>query len=149
MLISDRYSNTNSLELINGVKNGIEFIFSHFDGRQQLFPRKMSTALSNNRQFTVYNKNEVLDACIKADFMDCRINAYPVHSFTSANDGLSFDRLKCPNLSLAPSILFIDLDRPKEEDDNKTLVKLDQRLNEVLKNIHKRMDGCTPRAFPP
>ena len=32
------------------VKNGIEFLLSHFVGRHTLFPRKMSTLANNGRQ---------------------------------------------------------------------------------------------------
>ena len=79
------------------LKEGIEFLLSHFEGRQRLFPRKMSTSTSQGKQFTVYNKEQILDACIKSNFIDCRLNAYPV-----LEDGL----LQTPN------IIFIDLDLP-------------------------------------
>ena len=42
------------------VKDGIKFILTHFEGRQQLFPRKMSTSLSQGRQFTIYNEEQIL-----------------------------------------------------------------------------------------
>ena len=38
------------------VKEGIDFLFSHFEGRQRLFPRKISTLASKGKQFIVYNK---------------------------------------------------------------------------------------------
>ena len=50
------------------VKEGINFLLSHFEGRQRLFPRKMSTFASNGKQFTVYNKEQILNACIKSNF---------------------------------------------------------------------------------
>jgi hypothetical protein len=56
------------------VKKGIGFLLSHFEGRQRLFPRKISTALSKGKQFTVYDKDQILNECIKADFVDCRLN---------------------------------------------------------------------------
>ena len=37
------------------VKEGIDFLLSHFEGRQRLFPRKMSTSTSQGKQFIVYN----------------------------------------------------------------------------------------------
>ena len=60
------------------VKEGIDFLLSHFEGRQRLFPRKMSTFASKGKQFIVYNKEQILNACIKSNFKDCRLNAYPV-----------------------------------------------------------------------
>ena len=79
------------------VKDGINFLLSHFEGRQRLFPRKMSTSTSKGKQFTVYNKEQILDGCIKSNFIDCRLNAYPVLE----------DRVL-----QAPNIIFIDLDLP-------------------------------------
>jgi len=60
------------------VKEGIRFLLSHFEGRQRLFPRKMSTAFSKGKQFTVYNEDQILNECIKASFVDCRLNGYPI-----------------------------------------------------------------------
>ena len=60
------------------VKEGIKFLLSHFEGRQRLFPRKISTALTKGKQFTVYDKGQILNECIKANFLDCRLNGYPI-----------------------------------------------------------------------
>ena len=40
------------------LKEGINFLLSHFEERQRLFPRKMSTFASNGKQFTVCKKNK-------------------------------------------------------------------------------------------
>jgi hypothetical protein len=61
------YYNNSSNESIAKVKEGIRFILTHFEGRQPLFPRKMSTSLSQGRQFTVYNEEQILNECIKAN----------------------------------------------------------------------------------
>ncbi|MBA3978419.1 MAG: hypothetical protein H0X50_09565 [Nitrosopumilus sp.] len=52
------------IERTDKVKEGIKFILYHFKGRQQLFPRKMATAFSNNCQFTVYTFDQILNECI-------------------------------------------------------------------------------------
>ena len=75
---------------ISKVKEGIQFILTHFEGRQQLFPRKMSTSLSQGRQFTVYNEEQILNECIKASFIDCRLNAYPLYLTTTRTTHYSF-----------------------------------------------------------
>ena len=106
------------------VKDGIDFLFSHFEGRQRLFPRKMSTLVSNGKQFIVYNKEQILNACIKSNFQDCRLNAYPV-----LEDGV----LQAPNL------IFIDLDLPTKYEDN--LKELDKTLNKTLKIIKEKLKG--------
>lgn len=109
----------------NKVKEGINLILSHFEERQQLFPRKISTAFSNNRQFTVYNKEQILNECIKADFTDCRINAYPV---LANNNYQGYSNIQAPNL------IFIDLDLDKNLSYQKAKTKLEKPLVLVLNN---------------
>ena len=60
------------------VKEGISFLLSHFEGRQRLFPRKMSTFATNGGQFQVHNEEQIFQACKRSNFIDCRLNAYPV-----------------------------------------------------------------------
>jgi hypothetical protein len=59
----------------------------------------MSTALSQIKQFTVYNEEQILDECIKTNFIDCRLNAYPVLLDDDIVAGIQ-----------APNIIFIDID---------------------------------------
>src|SRR5687768_12187766 len=96
------------------VKQGINFLLSHFEGRQRLFPRKMSIFATNGKQFTVYNKEQILEACITSNFQDCRLNAYPV-----LEDGV----LQAPNM------IFIDLDL------HSNLKEQNKSLNKSLKLI--------------
>lgn len=107
------------------VKEGIDFLLSHFEGRQKLFPRKMSTFTSQGKQFIVYNKEQILDICIKSNFKDCRLNAYPV-----LENGL----LQAPNL------IFIDLDLPTKYEDN--LKEIDKTLDKTLRLIKQKLNGC-------
>ena len=93
-----KYANSKE-ERITQVRKGISVILSHFEGRQPLFPRKMSTALSLGKQFTIYNEEQILNECIKANFIDCRLNAYPA---------LYSDSLAA--LVQAPIIIFLDID---------------------------------------
>ena len=108
------------------VKDGIEFLLSHFEGRQRLFPRKMSTFESKEKQFMVYKKEHILDACIKSNFMDCRLNAYPV-----LEDGLL----------QAPKIIFIDLDLQSN------LKELKGNLDKTLKIIKQKLNGFEPTVL--
>ncbi|MDN5846465.1 MAG: hypothetical protein L0H53_09350, partial [Candidatus Nitrosocosmicus sp.] len=77
-------------------KDSIDFILSHFD-QNTLFPRKMMTATSNG-QFSVYSKEEIFEKCMKSEFIDCRINAYPEYT---EYKGMT---------RLPPNFIFIDLD---------------------------------------
>jgi hypothetical protein len=90
-------------EQIAKVKQRIRFILSHFEGRQPLFPRKMSTALSQGRQFIVYNEEQILNECIKANFIDCRLNAYPdiiILEHSQSDEFDIFSTIQAPNIFL-------------------------------------------------
>jgi hypothetical protein len=116
------------------VKEGIIFLLSHFEGRQPLFPRKMSTSLSNGRQFIVYNQEQFLNECIKANFIDCRINAYPVQMDSG--------------LLQSPNVIFIDIDLvPFNKVYHEDLEKLNKTLNKILRNIESRLDGFKPTVL--
>ena len=108
------------------VKEGIDFLLSHFTGRQRLFPRKMATLASQGKQFTIYNKEQILDACIKSNFRDCRLNAYPV-----LEEGL----LQTPN------VIFIDLDLQTN------LKELKRNLEKTLRIIKQKLNGFIPTVL--
>jgi hypothetical protein len=116
------------------VNEGIRFILSHFEERQPLFPRKMSTSLSNGKQFIVYNQKQILNECIKANYIDCRINAYPAQ--------MESGFLQSPN------IVFIDIDLiPFSRDYQMDLEKLNKILIKVLRNIKSRLDSFKPTVL--
>ena len=102
------------------VKDGIDFLLSHFERRQRIFPRKMSTVASQGKQFIVYNKEQILNACIKSNFVDCRLNAYPI-----LEDGI----LQAPNM------VFIDLDCKSD------LLELNKNKDKTLKIIKEKLNG--------
>ena len=84
----------------NEVKFSLDFILTHFDQQEPfLFPRKISTYKSNNIQFLIRTREEVIDAFIASNFIDCRINAYPY-----LTDYKGIQRYK-------PDFIFIDLDK--------------------------------------
>ena len=87
------------------IKSNIDFILSHFE--EPIFPRKISTYKSNNKQFLVRSRKEIIDSFIDSNFVDCQINAYPF--LTEYKD---VPRYK-------PSFLFIDIDRSSFGDDKK------------------------------
>ena len=128
-------NNDTKEERINKVEEGIDFILSHFEKRQQLFPRKMSTSFSNNRQFTVYNKEQVLNECIKSNFIDCRINAYPV---LENNTHHSYSNIQAPNL------IFIDLDLDKNLSYGESMTMLEKSKNKSIKAIKERLIDSQP-----
>ena len=80
----------------------------------------MSTSLSQGRQFTVYNEEQILNECIKANFIDCRLNAYPVLSDDDMAAAIQ-----------APNLIFIDIDLPNCDYEN-SLSKLNKILSKSL-----------------
>jgi hypothetical protein len=132
---SDCIDNDTKKERINKVKEGIDFILSHFEKQQQLFPRKISTAFSYTRQFIVYNKEQILNECIKADFIDCRVNAYPV---------LENNNYHADSNIQAPNLIFIDLDLEKSLPYPKAIIRLEKSKNKSIKTIKERLIGCQP-----
>ena len=71
-LNTDTYYYSNNTEII---ESGIDFILSHFE--EPLFPRKISTFKSNNKQFLTRSRQEIIDSFIESNSADCKINAYP------------------------------------------------------------------------
>lgn len=98
----------------------IDFIMSHFSHQLQDFPRKIMTD-KIGAQVPVFSKEEIFQKCQEADFIDCRINAYPEYT---EYQGI----VRHP-----PNFVFIDLDLFRFRDSNK---RLDNALEYTLNNIH-------------
>jgi hypothetical protein len=99
---------------------------SHF---QVSFPRTISTRLTNGAQITVHSKEEALERFKAANFLDCKINAYP-----------KVIEWKGINLQ-APDFLFIDLDQGRF----KSRHALDICLDKSCKNINEKFrDNVIP-----
>ena len=107
------------------IEFGINFIISHFE--EPLFPRKISTFKSNNKQFLVRSKKEIIDSFIESSIVDCRINAYP-HLI----DYKGIPRYK-------PDFIMIDLD--KKNDSQSCINDLKLTLYHTLKNIKEKLKG--------
>ena len=117
------------------IKEDIQFILTHFEGRQPLFPRKMSTSLSQGKQFTIYNEEEILNECIKANFIDCRLNAYPL----LLDEDIAAIQ--------APNIIFIDIDLPQDLNYENSLLNLNKILSRTLNLIKHKLNGSDPTVI--
>lgn len=111
------------------VIEGIDLILNLFEKagqhqQQKLFPRKIMTAKYSG-QITVNSKEEMLQKFEEADFIDCRINAYPV---------IPAGTLQASN------IIMIDLDVDMALKTGQKLIK--QVLHKTLKNITENSDGA-------
>jgi len=111
------------------VSEGVDLILSIFTavGQQRLFPRTIMTKNSNG-QIVVHTKEEVLYWFERANYQDCRINAYM--AFLSKAEECDYE--KGVNLNLfSPNILFIDLDVKRFDSG----ALLGRALKQILKNI--------------
>ena len=111
------------------IKTGLDFLISHFE--EPLFPRKISTFKSNNKQFLTRSRQEILDSFIESNSVDCKINAYP---YLIEYKGVQ--RYK-------PDFLFIDLDK----NNFKTDKSFELALYNTLKNIKNKLNGYPTVLF--
>ena len=107
----------------------LDFILSHFE--DPLWPRTISTKTTEGGQVFVYNKGEALARFTQANFVDCRISAYPDYTRW---DGINRQ---------APNFLFIDLDLSRF----KSIEALDRALKKTLKNIRDKLDNAQPTVI--
>ena len=105
---------------IKEIEKGIDFILSHLE-EPLIFPRKISTQKSQNKQFSVGNKQDIINSFVDSKLVDCRINAFPI---------LKEDATWIPNF------LFIDLDLA-DFNFNKRSLKL--ALNKTLKKFKEKL----------
>jgi Primase X len=106
------------------LEEGLDFILSHFE--EPVWPRTISTKTTEGRQILVYNKEEALARFNQANFLDCRISAYPGY--------VEFEGIN----RQPPNFIFIDLDRSgfKTERTHKLALSL------TLKNIKEKLGGA-------
>jgi hypothetical protein len=102
------------------VEQGLDFILKHFEFQFFIWPRTISTKTTQGRQILVYDKEEALARFKQANFLDCRISAYPSSKYM---------RL----IKQEPSFLFIDLDSQTSG--------LDKELDHTLTNIKSKFEN--------
>ena len=113
------------------IERGLSLIISHFE--EPVWPRTISTHSIDDRQLLVYNSKEVLARFYQANFLNCKISAFP--SYTEY-EGINRQ---------PPNFIFIDLDlshfRNREA--------LDRCLIKVLSNIKEKLNFAYPTVFYP
>ena len=119
------------------IQGNMEFILSHFENQHELFPRKIMTSKTEVQVNIEYetdvqkSKDKIFDYFKLADFIDCKINAFPCNTEYTAID------LEVKNKTAA-SFIMIDLDL-KDFENNKE--KLDKQLNKTLKMMSIKFHG--------
>jgi hypothetical protein len=109
------------------IKKNLQFILSHFNGQEFIFPRAITTLESKGQRYPK-NEEEALQHFLEADFKECKINGYPY-----------FDKDHGDNVS--PSFLFIEMDLSLCNTCQYPKRKLDYLLKQTLNKIEKEIHG--------
>src|SRR5919197_1512224 len=99
----------------------IQLILDHFE--EPIFPRTISTKTNQGRQIPVNNIEEAYRMFGQADFIDCRINVYPVYTNYK---GLNRQ---------APNFVMCDLDITKFRTQKLLLKPLHKTTKNVAKDL--------------
>jgi hypothetical protein len=99
----------------------IQFIINHFEN--QTYPRTISTKTTQGKQIEVYSIEEVIPRFKQANFIDCRINAYP--SYTNYQ-GINRQ---------SPNLVMCDLDIGKFRTEHLLLKALYKTTENIVKDL--------------
>jgi hypothetical protein len=119
----------NNKELDNKVAEGLDFIIHHL--KEPVWPRTISNKTTEGRQVLAYDREEAFAIFSQANFLDCRINAYP--NYTGFKD---LNRQ-------APDFIFIDLDQSTFKTQRAHRLALSITLN----NIKEKLNGVIPTVL--
>jgi hypothetical protein len=111
----------------NVITENVNFVLSHFVGQEFLYPRSIMTWKTKGQVF-IDNYEQMYSYFIDAEFVDCRINGYPLH--------YEGERKK-----LYPSFIFIDLDLSLCSTCKYPIRKLDYILKQTLEKIKEEING--------
>ena len=110
------------------VKENVGFILSHFNDQNYNYPRAIKTLKTDEHSVYIYNENEIINHFLAADFIDCKINGYPIYDMESSK-------------TIYPNFIFIDLDLSLCKICKYPERKLNYILKETLKKIEKEIKG--------
>jgi hypothetical protein len=120
------------------VEGGLDFILNHF--QEPLWPRTISTKTTEGRQVLIFDKKESLARFVQANYLDCRISAYPPNADENPSAIQKFTGLD--NITPRNIIIMIDLDRG-----NFTTERgLQVALSKTLGNIKEKL-GTSPTVL--
>jgi hypothetical protein len=120
----------------NEIEIGLDFILSHLE-QPVIFPRTIMTK-KLGYQRKVYSKERMLEHFIDSDFIDCRINAFPL-----LKEGATWP----------PNLLFINLDLADfnsfSSNNNNSKKSLKLALDKTLKNRKEKLEdeNAHPSVF--
>ena len=120
------------------IEDGLDYILSHF---LEPWPRTVSTKSTKSRQVVVNSRDEALARFTQADFMDCRISAYPPNVLENPSAVGRF--LGIRTVTPMDIIVIIDLDRCNFRTDR----GLEMALTKTLDNIRQRLGISCPTVI--
>jgi hypothetical protein len=121
------------------VNEGLDYILDHFEHQKQVWPRTISTKITEGRQVIVYSKQEAIARFKQANFMDCRISAYPYWRRSIISDYVDIKNV------IAPNFIMIDLDLTTFDFNDSALLRvLRQTLRKVKELLQLR---CSPTVI--
>src|SRR5688572_16268650 len=98
---------TTKTSISTAVERGLDYILGHF--QEPLWPRTVSTKTTEGRQLLVNSREEVLARFAQANYMDCRISAYPPNADENPSAIQRFAGLE--TITPRNIIAMIDLDK--------------------------------------
>jgi hypothetical protein len=116
----------------------LDYILGHF--REPIFPRAISTKTTEGRQIVVNSRQEALARFAQANFLDCRISAYPPNASVNASARERFQGLA--NITPRNLIVIIDLDRSTLKSES----ALDLALTKTLQKTKSTL-GVVPTVL--
>lgn len=120
--------------------DGLDFILGHFHN-QQIWPRKISTGTTKGGQKLVNSREEALARFAQANYLDCRISAYPPNATENPSDLEKYLGLR--KITPRNLVIIIDLDKSAFKDDK----GLQLTLSKTLQNIKSVLDVDTPTVI--
>jgi hypothetical protein len=120
------------------IEEGLDFILSHF--QEPVWPRTISTKTTEGRQILILSRKEALARFVQANFLDCRISAYPHNADENPSAIQRFAGLE--NITPNNIVVMIDLDRS-----NFTTERgFEMALSRNLGNIKEKL-GTSPTVL--
>lgn len=110
----------------------LDYILAHFS--MPIWPRTISTKTLEGRQLLVYSREETLARFAQANWLDCRVSAYPPNAQDNPSDIERYQgitRITPRNL-----VVIIDLDKSTFKSDK----VLQLALSRILQNIKSVLD---------
>jgi hypothetical protein len=125
------------------IEQGLDLILSHFlgvntpkpkPGGALTFPRTISTKVTDGRQILVSSRKEALARFSQANYLDCRVSAYPPNVIE--NPSLTQRFVGIRTVTPANLIIMIDLDRCNFKTERGFNITLTTTLNNIKNKLN-------------